>query len=368
MTDPLDDSKRKILYVLDKSGFGGVQTIAYKLMKHDIPDVSMSFLFLRNVNHRYGMQEIQSDNVFYAKGKSKFGFLSFLSLVRIVREQKIDVVHMNGNKAIIFGYLLKKLFPGLHMLAHDHGGVHDYSDWYARLLKLFRKSYDSFVCVSRHRQTFYTSRCSINPNRVKIINNFVDTDRIQPLTRLQNSHERGSEPFTLGYVGGLSWLKGCDVLLRALPLLGPRVSNFRLLVAGDGPSRQELEELAVELGVEDKVTFLGFVADVAEVYSQLDLLIIPSRSEEGPICLYEAWAMQLPVVASNAPVLNERIKDRNSGVFFETEDPQSLANMIVEVHQDDDLRKSIASNGRLQIADLTVERYLSQLGELYLSL
>jgi glycosyltransferase involved in cell wall biosynthesis len=355
----------KVLYVLDKSGFGGVQTIAYSLMKHVMTDVDMSFLFLRNVNERFGLDDIQSDRVFYAKGRSKFNVMSFLTLVRLVRRQKIDTVHMNGNKAIIFGYFLKKLFPGLRMLAHDHGGVHDYSPWYAWLLKVFRRSYDSYVCVSEYRKSFYVTRCSVDTEKIKVIDNFVDLERIGPVVGLTERSRKDPATFVLGYVGGLSWLKGCDVLLRAIPLVEQRIKNLKVLVAGDGPARKELERLAVELAIGDKVVFLGFVADVTKIYAEFDLMVIPSRSEEGPICLYEAWALKLPVLASDAPVLNGRIKDRQTGVFFKSGDPKDLAEKIVEICRDQELREHIASVGGQQIENLTVARYWSQLQKLY---
>jgi len=104
------------------------------------------------------------------------------------------------------------------------------------------------------------------------------------------------------------------------------------------------------------------------VYAGFDLMVIPSRSEEGPICLYEAWLMGVPVVASNAKVLDERIKDGETGIFFQSEDSADLANKILFMYRNRDIAARIRNAGLQEAVHHSVEHYVKDLQNLYASL
>lgn len=365
---------KRVLYLVDKSGFGGVQTIAYTLIRHLVDEqIEMDFFFLRNINDRFGMEDRCEPNVFYSRAKWRYSLRPFFEILRFVREKKVTILHLNGNKSIILGLVIKKFFhPTIKIIAHEHGGVFDYSRWYAAFLKIFSGYFDLFITISNYRKQFLVKRCLVIPSAIRVIDNFVDPARLAFASTCRSGHSArcclgGDNPLVIGYVGGLSKIKGCDVLIRALPLLRQRISNFRVLIAGDGPARMELEKLVATLGLEDIVSFLGFVDPPGKAYAQFDMMVIPSRSEEGPICLYEAWMMGLPVVASDAPVLNERIRDGETGILFQSENPSDLAEKICSVYCNPDVAAHIREGGGREAERHTVERYRSDLREVYLS-
>ncbi|ABB33096.1 glycosyl transferase group 1 [Geobacter metallireducens RCH3] len=367
--------EKRVLYLVDKSGFGGVQTIAYTLMRHGVDErIGMDFFFLRNINDRFGMEDVREPNVFYSRATHRYSLRPFVEILRFIREKKVSILHLNGNKSIILGLVIKKLFqPTIKIIAHEHGGVFDYSRWYAAFLKSFRNSFDLFITISNYRKHFLVERCLVAPSAIRVIDNFVDPARLATASASACGHtdrcdSEGDKPFVIGYVGGLSRIKGCDVLIRALPPLRERLGNFRVMIAGDGPARAELEELVAALGLGDIVSFLGFVDPPGIAYAQFDMMVIPSRSEEGPICLYEAWMMGLPVVASNAPVLNERIRDGETGILFQSDEPCDLAEKIYSVCRNPDVAAHIRAGGSCEAARHTVERYRGDLRDVYLSL
>jgi glycosyltransferase involved in cell wall biosynthesis len=360
--------KKNVLFVVDKSGFGGIQTIAYTLMSHGFSDVSMTYFFLRNLNARFGMREVEQHNVLYSRSRSRYGLTSFLELVRIVRDRDIDILHLNGNKSIIFGVMAKLLLPRLRIIAHEHGGVFDYRRGYLLFVRLFGARMDVIVSLSEYRKRFLMSRCGIPAEKIRVMYNFVDTERVRRGLAEDAGNPSEKDGFVIGYLGGLSRIKGCDVLLRAVSMLRERLGGFRVIVAGEGPARQELEGLASRLGVDDSVSFLGYVREPAQVYAGFDVMVIPSRSEAGPMCLYEAWTMGLPVVASNAPVLDEIIADGVTGLLFESENPQDLADKVLSLYEDAGLRERIKAAGSREVVDRSVDRYLERLTVLYASL
>ena len=365
------NDKRRVLFLVDKSGFGGVQTIAYTLIERGVSeDVDMFFLFLRNINNRFKMRDFVKPNVHYSRAVRRYSLLPFLDLLKLVKEKHIDILHLNGNKSVILGVLLKVFFfRHLKLVAHEHGGVFDYTRWYPLFLKLSRRWINLFVTVSNYRKMFLVSRSHTDPEKVRVLNNFVDPVHLELGETGTTLRSHGSPgQFVIGFVGGLSRIKGCDVLIRAIPFLRGEIKNLRVVIAGDGPARHDLEDLAEKLGVRELIDFLGFVEKPGTVYIDLDLMVIPSRSEEGPICLYEAWLMGLPVVASNARVLDERIKDGETGIFFESENFEDLAEKILWLYKNKELAAKVKKGGSREVARHSVALYLENLRKLYISL
>jgi glycosyltransferase involved in cell wall biosynthesis len=142
----------------------------------------------------------------------------------------------------------------------------------------------------------------------------------------------------LGYVGRLSAEKGVDTLLRALALLPPRVTAA---IAGDGPQRPALEALAAELGVGDRVRWLGYVphAEVARAYGEMSIVVVPSLTipswkEQFGRVVIEALAAGRPVVASDSGELPRLLAATGGGWTFPEADAPALAALTTELLAD----------------------------------
>jgi glycosyltransferase involved in cell wall biosynthesis len=155
--------------------------------------------------------------------------------------------------------------------------------------------------------------------KVRVLRNGVDLAMFRPLNRSEaRAHFDVSSP-TLLSVGNLVELKGHDLVIGALPAL----PQYSLLIVGDGPQRNRLQQLAATLGVTGRVKFLGRIAhdQLAAVYSAADALVLASSHEGWPNVLLEAMACGTPVIASNiggnpevvaAPEAGSLIQDRTS--------------------------------------------------------
>ena len=146
--------------------------------------------------------------------------------------------------------------------------------------------------------------------------------------------------------------KGIDVLLRAFRVLLAN-EDIRLVLAGDGSLRGELEALAGTLGIRDRTVFLGTKtpSEVATLLRGCELLVLPSREESFGIVLIEAMASRKPVVASAVGGIREVIEHEISGILVEPENPEALAAAMRRVLTDGDLRKTIAANGYSRVVD-----------------
>jgi glycosyltransferase involved in cell wall biosynthesis len=168
----------------------------------------------------------------------------------------------------------------------------------------------------------------------------------------------------IGVIGRLSPEKGVDIFLDACVRLRQQNVEFNAIIAGDGPDRSALERQAGLLA--PNVVFAGHVEDVAALYENIDLLVIPSRSEGLPNVLLEAIGHDLPVVSTDVGAIAEVLADPVAGLIVPAGDSAALAAAIGKGITPDyslaglDARRRIADRFSLQtrtrrIADLIRE-------------
>jgi teichuronic acid biosynthesis glycosyltransferase TuaC len=157
----------------------------------------------------------------------------------------------------------------------------------------------------------------IDGRRVTALRNGVDLELFRPVARMPNAK------FTLLAVGHLVPVKGQQLIIGALPLL----PDVRLVLAGDGPDRRKLERLARELGVHERVAFLGAVpqAQLRAHYGAADALVLASSREGWANVLLESMACGTPVVASRVYGTPEVVAAPEAGVLMDERTPQGVA-------------------------------------------
>lgn len=163
----------------------------------------------------------------------------------------------------------------------------------------------------------------VAPDRITPLRNGVDLERFAPMDRAQARAELGIEGFTLISVGGLDPRKAHDLTIRALTLL----PDVKLLIAGRGPELKRLEALAAEVKVQDRVTFLGSVAqpELKKYYNAADAMVLASSREGWANVLLESMACGTPVVASNVWGTPEVVGAPEAGVLMEDRTFEKLA-------------------------------------------
>ncbi|MDL2356168.1 MAG: glycosyltransferase family 4 protein [Pseudomonadota bacterium] len=161
------------------------------------------------------------------------------------------------------------------------------------------------------------------------LRNGVDLQRFQPADRGAARAALGLTAFTLLSVGVLDPRKGHDLTIKALTLL----PGVQLLIAGIGPERRKLEELAERLGLAERVTFLGPVAqtDLTVYYNAADAMVLASSREGWANVLLESMACGTPVVASNVWGTPEVVNAPAAGVLMQERTPQALADAVTRL-------------------------------------
>lgn len=188
-------------------------------------------------------------------------------------------------------------------------------------------------------------------DRVIVNYHGVSLDRFRPLA----APARGAMPCVVT-CGRLEPYKGHHILLRAVAQLGRPV---RVVLVGEGPQRQRLEQLAAELGIGANVEFTGPVpqARLAEIYAGADLFVLGSvvlersgKRDVIPNVLAEAMAMRIPVVATRVSGIAELVTDGESGRLVAPNDAAALAGVIAELLDDPAQRQRLAAGGAATVA------------------
>lgn len=160
-----------------------------------------------------------------------------------------------------------------------------------------------------------------------------------------------------------------DMFLRVGARLAPRFPQLRFVLAGDGPLRPALEALARQLGLLDRVLFLGDRRDVPAVLAALDISVLPSSSESLSNVILESMAAGVPVVAANVGGNPELVRNGETGFLFSPGDERQLASAIETLVTQPELRKQLATCARAHArAEYAIPRVRDRYQDLYRSL
>lgn len=169
----------------------------------------------------------------------------------------------------------------------------------------------------------------------------------------------------IGAVGSLIHRKGFDLLIQALALLS---SNYYLCLIGDGEDAERLQKLTCDLGVTDRVRFLGHFPDPSPLFHAADMLVMPSRQEAFGLVLLEAGICGLPAIASRVGGVPEVIIDQDTGLLVPPEDVNALADAITLLGSNRSLRHRLGENARARIhSQFSLVQMAAQFEKLYLA-
>jgi glycosyltransferase involved in cell wall biosynthesis len=289
-------------------------------------------------------------------------FLAFGVLTRLVRNGTISAVSAllrSWDTHVLFcGDNASKIIGGIaarRCRIPTVGACHDtlHRDPFGMTLQALNLgALDRVIAVSQTVQDLFP-RWSVRSGKVVLIYNAVDTDYFAPDAAVSDVRDQEEAAFVIGMIGVLDHNKGHRVLLRAVAdLKAQGHASIRLWIVGTGPDEAELKRLAGELGIADRVRFLGYMPDVRGVLAGMQALAMPTvHFESFALAALEAMAMGLPVVASRVGGLAEIIEDGRTGFLVQPGDPVELAGAIQRLMESPDVRARMGQAGRQRVLE-----------------
>lgn len=334
----------RVLHIVGDSRFGGVARIIRGLGRISRAegwqvDVLATDPLLQNVLTKDSLGVVNLDVIHRAiRPLSDFGGL--MRLRRFLERERYTIVHTHTSKAGFVGRLAARM-AGIPIIVHTvHGfAFHEQSptlvrQFYSVLERMASRWCDRIVSVSQFHRSWALELGICGPSQIEAIPNGITPQaRREQVERADLRRELGvgDRELCILSVARLAADKGLANLIQAAEILRSGERNFRVVIAGDGPVRAALEQLARDRGVTDVVTFLGFREDVPELLHAADLVVLPSLREGLSISLLEAMAAGKPIIASSIGSHREVAAQSEMALLVPPADPETLAKTIREL-------------------------------------
>jgi glycosyltransferase involved in cell wall biosynthesis len=175
-----------------------------------------------------------------------------------------------------------------------------------------------------------------------------------------------AERFVVGWIGRMTGIKRVPDVLETFKRLLALGIDAQLVLVGDGPERDRLEEQAHELGIQKRTLFAGYQREISEYYDLFDAFLLPSRNEGTPVVAIESLAARTPVVATRVGGVPDVVRDGIDGYLTDVGDVDALAERLAELARDPGLRARMGDAGREHVIPrYRVSRLVDDVDELY---
>ncbi len=309
--DPVNsDCPRRVLHVIGAMDRGGAETLIMNVYRN-IDRSILQFDFLVHET-----RECDFDSEIRALGGSIFSIdrLNGINIVSYIKQCRVFfrthhnycAVHVHIGSSACFVIKEAKKF-GLFCIAHSHNTNPSLS-FLEIGFRLFsyptRYIADYYLACSREAGVDRFGNSVVTSNRFSVLNNGIDVKRYKFSSKSRFSMRRdlgiAPEQKAICHIGRFSDEKNHEFLLKAFAKCGGGEFDGRLFLIGRGPLRNNMEQLAAELNIRDKVVFLGVRSDIPDLLMAMDLFVFPSKWEGLGIAAIEAQASGLPCILSPA--------------------------------------------------------------------
>lgn len=354
------NDKPLIVHVLYRLDTGGMERIVVSLINATCDRYRHAVIALTGFGILRGEIEEAVTACLSLEKKPGKDWLCYWRFWHALRALKPDMVQTYNLGTLDLAVVVK--LAGVQRLVHaEHG--RDASDpegenpKYLRLRRWIAPLIDRYVAVSPDLQHWLTNRARIRPSKVVYIPNGIDAaafslPRVGCALRQRMGDFAPPGTVLIGNVARLDKVKDQAGLISAFKLLREEAgqADCRLIIAGEGPQRHELERQIVQLGLVETVRLLGTRDDVAELLTECDLVVLSSIAEGMPVTLLEAMAARLPVVATNVGGVASVVEAGTTGTLVAAGDPHALAAALSVYVADETLRRRHGHAGYTRVA------------------
>lgn len=205
-------------------------------------------------------------------------------------------------------------------------------------LKYF-KNIEYFVTITADIKAYLEGE-GVAPEHVREINNFAETEEAPEVIKRGDYGTPEEAPLLLG-LGRLHESKAFDTLIKVTA----SIPAAHLWIAGEGPQRAELEALIQKLGVQDRVTLLGWRSDRAALFQAADICVFSSRYEPFGTVFVQSWAQKVPLVTARSDGPRQFVRDGEDGLIVDIDDEPAMAEAIEKIINNNSLAVSLVEHG-----------------------
>ncbi|OGM98974.1 MAG: hypothetical protein A2915_03365 [Candidatus Yanofskybacteria bacterium RIFCSPLOWO2_01_FULL_41_34] len=282
--------------------------------------------------------------------KNFFPIAIFLKAHQLMRKYgQYNIIHaFQASQAAGGGWLLKWIYPKTSLIVTiQEGKVLNKQSWLMRFFRylIFRKT-DSVTAISNYLAQYVKSQ---NPKiPISVIPNGVDLEKFTNHESRIMNHKK-----VIITVSRLVKKNGIGDLIEAVAMVIREIPDAKLMIVGDGPLEKNLKLKVKNLKLENHIEFLGDISNdlLPKYLFMADIFVRPSLSEGLGTAFLEAMAAGLPIVGTAVGGIPDFLKNGQTGLFCKVSDPKDLAEKIILLLSDKQLREKIINNGRALVAE-----------------
>ena len=364
----------KILFVIDNLEYGGGERGFLQIIK--------------GLHKKYDLSVVANPGGLFCDELEKIGTRLYplamnrqLSLKRfkilknLIKREGFDIVHGQGSRAEFYARIACAMSGDVYYVSTIQAPVEKFEvdrlrkQIYLLFETLTRRFVDKFIVVSDELKKLLIDQHRVNPSNVIKIPNGIEVDKIQPVKINLSFRKRlGISPdeLVVGAVGRLIWAKGFSHLIDAFRTVRQVLPMARLIIAGEGPMKEDLMDRARFSGVGDSIRFSGFIKDIPSLMAAIDVLAVTSLSEGFPMVTLEGMAMAKPIIATSLPGILEQIKNGKTGLLVPPGDSKALCRGIIELLTNKEKAKDLGREAREYVSEnFSAEKMISKTDQLY---
>ncbi len=270
-------------------------------------------------------------------------------------KRRYDIVHTHLIGANVIAKPLAALCGVKIRINHDHCNDKDVDPrrWVPIADKISNRLSTHVIAVSQSIRDYLIEREGMPQDRVTTIHNGIDLEVFRP-RREQRAAARKrldlpTDAFIVAGIGRLSYQKNFSLLIDVAAAVIAQRPNAYFVIAGTGPEEQQLRDRAARLGIDQRVRFLGYVADMPELYPAVDALLLTSRYEGLPITILEAMATGTTIVSSMLDGVAEIMRDGEDGALVPPTDVEGFVTRLCELIDRPDIAARRSAAGLLKV-------------------
>ncbi|MBT5304058.1 MAG: glycosyltransferase family 4 protein [Candidatus Scalindua sp.] len=294
------------------------------------------------------------------------------TLIDIIKKRQIDLIHSNQPRSNLFGAIAAKI-KNVPIVWHERcleQGRFD-SD------NIFSFLPDKIICNSDAVRNRFT-KGERTDAKIRTIINGVDLREFNSESNgrvIREEFNIDKDELVVGTIGRIDPEKGYECFLESARIILEDLENVRFLIVGGASNKSSLAlekslyEMSVEKGIDKNTIFTGFRRDIPQLLASMDVVVLPSGIDACSRVLFEAMAMQKPLVATNAGGTPEIVQDGITGLLTTPGDSSDMAKCIIQLLQNKELAKQYGKAGRKRVEELfTIERNIKETEYVYLEL
>ena len=363
--------KIRLMHIIYSLDTGGLEKLILELVKRVDSDIFRSSVCcLTDKGTLSAELESLGVDTFYMHKEGGVGYSIPFKIARVLKKEKIDIVHTHDSSANLYGSLAGKLAGTRMIINTEHGGIY----FETKRKRLFNK----LLCLFNHKEICVSNSVKedllgmgLSGKRLIVIRNGIDFNRFDiPVEKNEIRKDFGfkDSDYLVTTVGRLSREKNQKLLLDAVKPTLERIPEAKFIIVGNGPLRKNLEEYANELQIADKVKFLGERNDIPQVLKMSDCFVLCSNYESFGITIIEAMASGIPVIATDVGGVKETVWNGKTGVLVSKEDSEDLSRAVIRIKNDSQLADRMVLQAKEMVKNnYRIETMIREHENLYLN-